>query len=233
MNGCTELAPPLCEARAATTRRDLVAAFRLLHDAYVAEGLALPHLSQIRITPHQLIESSQVYVAVRQRQVAATLTLVPDSLCGLPMEEIFSQEVDRRRRWARVAEVSCLAERSNSNRLSLLVQLKSLMAQSAVHRGIEELLIVVHPRHVRYYTDFVGFQVIGPPRRCPTVRDHLAVPLALDLTRLHVHNPRAYARFFGKKFPAEALARRPLSREIVSEFVDIAGMFEPGLPVAA
>jgi len=207
----------------------LVAAFRLLHDAYVAEGLALPHLSQVRIMPHQLHDSSQVFVALSQNQVVATLTLVSDGPEGLPMQEVFGPEVDRRRRQAVVAEVSCLAEQSQINRLSSLVRLKSLMAQSAVHRGVDELLIVVHPKHVRYYRDFVGFRVIAQARVCPAVCHRPAVPLALDLHRLRFSNPRAYERFFGRAFPPEMLVSQPVSPVIAAEFHDIAGAFEKDL----
>jgi hypothetical protein len=204
----------------ASSRAELFAAFRLIYAQYLRSGLTEPNPYRMRVTPDQLLPSTELFVAMHRKQVVSTVSLVADGKLGLPMEAIYGQEVAlRRMRKSYLGEVSCLADRQQESgqSLTVIIRLMSLMAQCAQQRGIDELLIAVHPRHAKFYERFTAFQVIGEEKNYASVCGRPAVPLALDLKRAPVEHPRLYQRFFGAPYPDEVLQHRPISEKLLGE----------------
>ncbi len=207
--------------RIAASREDFRGAFRLVYQAYVRGGLAATNPYRMRVTPYQLLPTTEVFVAARGTEVVATMSLVRDGELGLPMEAIYPDQVDwLRQRGLALAEVSCLADARDSGRNSpaTAMRLMSLMAQCALARGVNQLLIAVHPRHARFYQRFTAFQPIGGLRQYHAVCDRPAVALALDLDRAPIEHPDLYRRFFGLPFPESSLAYRPMPEYLRLEF---------------
>lgn len=206
----------------ASCREGLFAAFSLVYSAYLKTGLVRPNPFQMRVTPYHLLPSTDVIVAktTDRNEVVCTLSLVGDGKLGLPIESAFAAEVaERRSRGVQLAEVTSLAEQRDENDggSSPLLKAMGFMAQRAKRRGIDELLITVHPHHVKFYQRFIGFELLGEERPYESVLDKPAVALSLDLNLLHINHPRAYERFFGKPFSAAALADQSLSSSVRSE----------------
>ena len=201
------------EVKIAARVGEFRSAFALVYEAYTRAGLAEPNPCGMRVTPYQLLPTTEVLVAIEQHRVVCTASVVRDGLLGLPLEDVYAEEVaGRRREGLVVAEISCLADRQDGSRtgFSSVLQLMILCAQCAKARGVDELLIAVHPHHVRFYQGFFGFQFLGEQRSYGAVLDAPAVALALDLNHLAENHPRGYERLFGKPFPAEVLAYRPM-----------------------
>jgi hypothetical protein len=202
------------EYKIASTRWEREAAFRLLYRAYHRAGLIESHPDGIRVTPYHLLPATSVMVARYANQIISTLTLIEDGELGLPMEQVFGSRVrERRQLGLALAEVSCLADRRQNIQRSfpVFVRLCRLMIQCARRRGIDQLLIAVHPRHVRLYTKYLAFQKIGDERPYPLVRNHPAVALMLDLNRLDIEQPINYQRFFAVELDARQLELQPMS----------------------
>lgn len=197
------------EYRIASTLGDRAAAFQLVYQSYLRSGLGSPNLYRMRVTPHQLCDSSQIFVGRLDGQVVSTVTLVGDGRMGLPMETMFDREIDAfRAEGRRVAEVSCLADRRQDPRrfLESFSQLTRLMAQFARYEGIHNLLISVHPRHARFYSRYFGFRPISDRvASCPHVQDHPAVGLNLDFELFDLEKPKCWHDFFGEWEPREQL----------------------------
>src|SRR5205823_13149160 len=62
-------------ARTTSQRR---AAFALVHQAYVRAGLGEPNPLGLRVTPHQILPTSQVFVGVIKAEVVSTVSLIGD-----------------------------------------------------------------------------------------------------------------------------------------------------------
>lgn len=218
-------------------RRDpeILDALNLVYQAYLRSGLIGSNPEQLRVTQHHLLHTTQVLVAVSKEEVISTTTLIPDSLLGLPMEELYGEEVSLRRRRTRgIAEVSCLADRRKGGEanaaadqtgdadggggsrgdFSVLLKLMSLTAQAAAYQGVEELLIAVHPRHSAFYRRFFGFELIGDLKAYESVNNNPAVPLSLNLEQLPSKCPKGYKRLFGSRFSDEELTRARWSPEL-------------------
>ena len=204
----------------ATRREELYAALGLVYKSYVRAGLSARHPYRMRVTPYHVLPTTEVFVAVKEGEVISTVSLIRDGELGLPMESLYGKEVESYRGHEfSLAEVSCLADCQEGQKrsASVVIRLMGLMAQSAKRRGVDQLLIAVHPRHAKFYERFIGFESIGKERLYRTVCDKPAVAMALDLNWLPIYHPQVYARFFGAPFSDEVLAYHPMSDGLRSE----------------
>jgi hypothetical protein len=195
--------------RAARLPSDRLKAFRLVYNSYLRAGLGEQNHYEMRVTPYQLLPTSQIFVARLQSEVVSTVTLVGDSEHGLPMESMFAEEVDQlRKRGRRIAEVSCLADRRKDpgRFLTSFSSLTRCMAQYARSQGITNLLVSVHPRHARFYCRYLGFRAESARVvECPHVRNRPAVALNLDFDVVDMERPESYGDYFDDQIPAAEL----------------------------
>jgi hypothetical protein len=198
----------------AATRDERASAFRLVYKSYLEAGLGEPNRYRMRVMPYHLMSTTEVFIATVEGEAIFTVSLVGDGELGLPMESIYGEEVARRREQGlRLGEVSCLADRRSQFRglFPVFLRLCRLMAQTARRRGIDELLVAVHPKHARFYRRYIHFRVIGREKSYPTVRNHPAVALSLNFDRMDRERPHSYDTFFGRPLPSELLEPRPIT----------------------
>jgi hypothetical protein len=202
------------EYKIAATRDERASAFGLTYQAYTRVGLCPTNPLRMRVTPYQLLPTSDVFFARLDGEMICTLSLIVDSNLGLPMEVIYPHEVDDlRREGGTLAEVSCLADRRRDpgRYFPVFVELCRLMVQSARFRGVDRLLAAVHPRHARFYRRYMAFDPIGDVRKYPSVCNKLAEALCLDFARVDRERPENYELFFGEPLPADVVRPRPMS----------------------
>jgi hypothetical protein len=182
----------------ARSQDDLMGAFRLVYDSYLRAGLIQPSQDQIRVTAYHLLPTTEVFIAKCGEEVVSTLSLMIDGKLGIPMEQMYPEEVNSfRARGLKVAEVGCLADRRQrpSRYLETFFQMTRLMAQAARYRGVDMLIAAMHPRHARFYRQWLGFEQIGSPTSCPYVSDRPAVALCLNIA--HCEDNPSHDRYFG------------------------------------
>ena len=170
----------------------------------------------MRATPYQLLPSTDMIVAELRGQVISTVSLVRDGELGLPMESVFPEEVAARRAAGiRLAEVSCLADRRQGTArfFGLFCELSRLMAQLARKTGVDELVVVVNPRHAPLYRRYMAFEQIGDERTYDAVQGFPAVPLSLNFANAKINKPKSWHEFFGEQLPEDALQAFPISEE--------------------
>jgi hypothetical protein len=209
----------------AGTRAERAAAFGLTYQAYTRVGLCPPNPFSMRVTPYQLLPTSDVFIARLDGEVISTISLIVDSKLGLPMEVIYPEEVAQLRgEGQKLAEVSCLADRRKDpgRYFPVFLELCRLMVQSARFRGIDQLLVAVHPRHARFYRRYMAFERLGEVKAYPSVCNKLAEALGLDFRRIERDPPANYELFFGEPLPDEVIRPRPISPADQEFFAPIA-----------
>ena len=217
----------------ATERNEFEAAFRLVYEGYLHRGLTLPNVRRMRITPFQLSPSAQVLVALRNKSVVSTLTLVEDGENGMPMESLFRNEVRTFRRLGlQMAEVTSLTHGLPKERLNweIAEKLMSLMAQYAVTRKVDRLLIAVCPQHSAFYRR-IAFRPFGEVRSYSDVCGKPALPMQVDLNRLALDYPAIHHRFFSRSFSGYELAPRRMPAALVHHFHGVLSEIETGDPI--
>jgi hypothetical protein len=165
--------------------QSLLAAFRLIHERYVGDGLMRRNRLGVRILPHQLLDTTWVLVAEREGEVVGTLSVVGEGELGLPIESICATELTRLRRGGRrVAELSCLATKyvAGTKAIAVLRMLLRSALRVAADEQLDELAICVHPRHADFYEHRLGFRVMGGAQSCPWVCGRPAVAMSLNVS---------------------------------------------------
>lgn len=187
--------------RAADTDGQRSSASILINKMYATRGYRSAFLPADK-TPERI-----TLVASDSDQTIGTMTIGFDGARGLLVDQLFSAETDRLRDSGRsVCEFIKLAIDGSVKSRVVLASLFHV-AFICAHRlkGIDNVVIEVNPRHVRYYERMLGFKVAGPERLNPRV-DAPAVLLNLDLA----HADRQIARFGGQPDYAHSLGERSL-----------------------
>lgn len=210
--GCSTRAPVEC--RIARTMQERMAAFGLAYDKYLAKGMLLPNPYKMRVVEHHLLPSTTVFIAVRNNEVVATVTLIGDGELGLPMDHIHPEVTQSvRRQGLYVGEVSCLAFKKQEMKyvLPIFIDLTRLTTQYARANGMQQFLIGCIPQHAKFYCRFLGFEQIGKVRPYPTVCNTLGVACCLDFDRIDHQRPDCYDKYFGQALPDERLQDEPMT----------------------
>lgn len=209
----------------AENRDERSAAFRLVYHAYIRAGLIEPNPAGLRVTPYQLQPSCDIFIASLRDEVISTVSLIADGPQGLPMESIYADEISRLRETGlQFGEVSALADRRRqlSRTLPVFVRMMRLMVQNAHRKGLDRLLVAVHPRHARFYQRFLSFKLLAEERTYPLVCNHPAVALYLDFNEIHRDRPPNYELFFGDRLSDEQVAPRPMPASDAEHFAEAA-----------
>jgi hypothetical protein len=204
------------ELKVAATRSERQAAFELVYQSYLRAGLCAENPLGMRFTPYQLLPTTDIIIAKLRGEVVSTLSLVRDGELGLPMEEIYGEEVAaRRNRGVRLAEVSCLADRRKdaARFFGLFREMTRLMAQLGKNTGVDELVVAVHPRHTGIYRRYMAFQPMGDLRNYPAVQERPAVALCLNFDAARIDSPKSWQEFFAVPLPISVLRTCPMPEE--------------------
>jgi len=165
--------------------RTFDAAFRLVHDQYVWRDYMKPRPSGRRLSVHHALPTTKVFVAQSGCDVVGTVTLIQDSLIGLPMDDLYRAELALLREDGRlVAEVSALAlhpEYRTAGPAILLHLTRMLVIYAAEVARLDDLCIVVNPRHAGFYHRFLEFERFGRLTTFAKVNGAPAAALRLDL----------------------------------------------------
>jgi hypothetical protein len=212
------------QLRVAATRDERQATFELIYRSYLRAGLCTQADAGLRVTPYQLLPSTDIILAELRGQVISTVSLVRDGELGLPMEAVFPEEVAARRQaGVGLAEVSCLADRRQGTArfFGLFCELSRVMAQLARKTGVGELVVVVNPRHAPLYRRYMAFEQIGEERIYDAVQGFPAVPLSLNFANAKINKPKSWHEFFGEELRDEVLQVCPISEEDRNYFQEL------------
>jgi len=191
-------------------------AFQLAHKVYCRAGLTEDNRVGKRVMRHHLLDTTDVLIAKLNGQVNFTVTLVGDGDFGLPMESLFADEVDSMRsQGVSMAEVSCLASSIDPDqkrlRFETLVSMISLLIQTARMRGIDRLMLAVHPKHAKVYERLFGCVRCSEVREYAAVRGNPAVLCIHDFADLDKKRYPLFDQIYGPVYAPWQLDGAPMS----------------------
>lgn len=220
-------AASLCKERAlwldvkiAEEKEELEAAYRLLHDVYVEAGYMQPHPAGIRLSIYNALPHTITFVARENQKVVGTVTLIIDSPLGLPMEEIYPEEVAfLRENRPKLAEAGGLAFDRQSRYEKMFMYLNQILVAFAMFAGVTDILIAINPKHAAFYYDILLFKFLGPEKPYAKVNGAPAVAMYLNLQEVEgevkqfydfdVFDADLYTFFFTRNVPTiEQLEKR-------------------------
>ncbi|MFC1808176.1 hypothetical protein ACFL0T_07440 [Candidatus Omnitrophota bacterium] len=210
--------------RVARSRKELEEAFSLVYREYTCRGYTPKHYkSKLRLSLYNALPGTTTFIGLIGKRVVSTVTLVPDSELGIPMDKLYKKEVDKiRKKKRRVAEVSQLAvdgkifpkgwfSMFNFSKLIFIFRLFKLVLDYSVDvLKLDNLCIAVNPRH-QYLYKFLGFIEIGKLKYYGTLNRAPAIAKTIDLNTAEERSKSRrglYKIFFSKKTPASMFAKK-------------------------
>jgi len=101
---------------------------------------------------------------------------------GLPMEDVFSEEIGiLRAEGARLMEVSGLATHRTNDYTFIMEAFRVLYAYARYSKNVTDLCIAVATKHQRFYEEALLFETLGPVRNYSSLNKVSAVAMHLDL----------------------------------------------------
>ena len=219
------------EVKIASTESEWEQAFQLAASSYQARGYESPGAGHLRFTPYHALPDSLTLVAKHHEQVVATLSIVQDStLLGLPMEDVYAEEIENlRQEGRRLFEVTTLADAGLSTRefIQTFIGLIQLATQYHTSHGGDAGVIAVNPRHRQFYTRVLGFVRLGPLRSYAAVQDHPAEAFWITEDLMRENTPTMYETIFGQRLPREALCAPKMPRHLIRQFSEQSSLCDP------
>jgi hypothetical protein len=201
--------------RPALSRAELESAYELVYQNYRTRGYIPPNPSGLRLTIFNAFPSAVTFVSVIHGEVVATVSLIPDTPVGLPMDEIYRDEVQTLRdAGRRLVEVTMLADRRLSVQRSLamvLALMKLVFDYATLSLKATDLCITVNPHHDKFYHEYLLFTPLGGLRAYPSVAGNPAIARRLDLERVEEEcrgRPVLLHRFFEDRTPLSLFEKR-------------------------
>lgn len=186
--------PRSVQYKLASTLDERLEALHLVYESYVKAGLLNPSGSGLRITPFHALSDTKIFIASDSGKIIYTLSFIPDSSLGIPMEVIYPREVQTFRMLNRkFGELSCLA--GNSFSLDIFMGLCRFVYGFGLYAKLDHFLIAVHPSRERFYERVWGFRQFGPIREYPCVLNHPAVALEGDFKKRDILLPPRTKRY--------------------------------------
>jgi len=150
----------------ATDVETYLAAFRLVHEAYLGRGWITPQPSGLWVTPHHMLPESTIFVMRKGDACLGTVALIEDSMMGLPIDHTYPVETaSLRTTGGRLVEVGSLAivpEIRGSGLVALLMGAMWRYARERLHAS--DLVIAVSADADQYYEALFHFLTYTPVR---------------------------------------------------------------------
>ena len=187
----------------------------MVYQNYRSRDYIPPNSSGLRLTIFNAFPSTVTFVGVIHGEVIATVSLIPDTPVGLPMDEIYHDEVQALRdAGRRLIEVTMLADRRLSVQRSLamvLALMKLVFDYATLSLKATDLCITVNPHHDKFYHEYLLFTPLGGLRAYPSVSGNPAIARRLDLERVEEEcqgRPVLLRRFFEDRTPLSLFEQR-------------------------
>ena len=170
-------------------------AFQIVHDQYLMSGyLKTAQEHGMLYGIHSLLPKTCVFIFKTYLSVISTITLIQDTpLFGLPMDSLYKDELDSLRDNGRkVVEISALATPRERRWQNLVIFLAKAIYRYCKYTSIDDMCIMVNPKHVRFYKELLMFEDFGEEKWYDKV-DAPAVALRVNFASADKEFEKAYS----------------------------------------
>lgn len=212
--------------RPARSLEEVILAWRNVHQCYLENGLVDDNRHGIHLVPQAVSPATLVVLTEPSAESCedepdsggiATISGYPDIGEGLPLDDVFPEEMNALRAAGRkLMEVGLLADgRSGKSRcMETKFALMRWIYFYGIYFGQTDLVLGVHPRHVAFYKRFLGAVEFAAESTCARVKGARVVGLRMDLigTLLADPRPRGIHQFLREPILRDDLANRFMLR---------------------
>ena len=170
--------------RPAASRDELRSAYARVYWSYRRRAYVEADATEMELSIFNALPCTVTFVSAMRGRVTASITLIPDSALGLPMDETWNEELQELRgRGRHLAEATMFADRRHRDFRRvvpmLLLLMKRLFDYACMVEQADDLCISVTPRHRGFYEKFLSFtplqEAVGGGRNERTIPLRLAL----------------------------------------------------------
>jgi len=240
--------PPPGVFSVARTLEEVFNSWRLVYNVYAQSGFISTNPYGLHTAPQAVNRRTAVFYSTNGRYVESTLSAILDGPDGLPLDTVYQAELDvLRRQGRRLNEHGLLAhyahiagsqaaeildkDRTSFHRNQLvrvrntLIHLMCRTFFFGLAMNCTDIVIGVHPKHVKFYKRAWGFGQAGPERTYPTVNHRPVILMRLDLGEVFKRSELPYALDFCLNNPVPLNSFHDRCRFEPSEVVKFAKPF--------
>ncbi len=169
-------------------------AFKLVYAEYLQSGYIGAQHSKMYYNIWSMLPTTNVFIFKSYLNVVSTISHILDTeLFGLPLDVVYKDKIDELRgRGRKVVEIGGLAMQRARRWSNVLMFLFRAVYQYAKFAGVDDLVIMVNPKHVRFYSQVLLFEPFGEERYYAKVSAP-AVALRLEVAKFEENLEKAYA----------------------------------------
>jgi len=178
------------------TEKELKEASNLVYQEYLRQGYINPETTLEEISVYGRFPGATVFAAKYENKIIGTISVIADSELGLPIDDIYKEEVDDLRRLnKKIAQVSSLAisrticknskkrlYKEQTNELFIFFPLFKLVFHYALYKEYDNLCIVINPKHNYFYTSLF-FNDLGEIKFYPALNNAPALAKSLNINQ--------------------------------------------------
>jgi len=181
------------EYRVARTREEVEESYSLVYKEYLKRGYLNEDASKMRVSPYNMLPQTTTFIGIVGKNVISTATVIVDSPLGLPMDEIYHNElIPVREAKKKICEISMLASDSElfSSGVSMMLNAKKMFFIFFLFKlildyckevmDLDYLCITINPKHKMTY-DLLFFKDLGGLKTYHFANEAPAIAKYLDL----------------------------------------------------
>jgi hypothetical protein len=235
--------------RVARSKSELEKAYTLVYKEYLRRGYCQESNPGLKLSLYNALPETTAFVSVFENEIFSTATLIPDSPFGLPMDELYHQELDvLRKDNKKLCEISMLASDTtlfqegvslmlNSKKMFFIFNLFKLIFDYARQQlKLDCICITVNPKHALTY-DFLLFKDLGGLKTYEAVNGAAAIGKFLDLTTAEQEcalrrKEGLQQMFLQRKTPPEKFSQKVIlsQQDLKYFFVERTSLFKNASP---
>lgn len=210
--GRTAVSPGVasCCFHVARDAEEVLRGWRLLYRVYRDAEFVRPNPYRIHTVPQAIGDHTAVIVAQSGRRTVGTISAIGDTPLGLPLDEVFADELDAmRQRGRRPMEVGLLAEQPtrahrSARPFSIVFEMMRYTFYFALHQGATDFICGIPPRRASLYQRTLGFRRVGEVRQYATVEGNPVTLMSIPTAHILAYHTRYRAAhaFVSNPLPA-------------------------------
>lgn len=202
--------------RPALWRWELNAAYALVYRTYHWRGYVGDDPSGLYVTLFNMLPDTVTFVGIIHNRVVAALTLLHDGPLGLPMDELFREDLTQlRTKGHKLAEVAMFGDRRVRSYRRTLPMLTLLLKRAFDYceqvSGVQYLCTVTDPVRATFYRERLMFEPLGDIKayqQAPEIRLAAGYIAVNDIAARCREKPDMRRLFLENRTPLPVLKRR-------------------------
>ncbi|MCB0317281.1 MAG: response regulator [Bdellovibrionales bacterium] len=170
--------------------KELVQSFELIYKQYLKFGYSKENSYGLRFTLRDLLPETMTFVAREREKIVGTVSIIANSIAGLPSKQIFKNQVDQLEQGGKIiaegTRFACVDDSKPGGMGGTALNLLKWYFQWGQVRQVDELILVINPKHKVFWNRILGFEILAEEKDYPHANGAPALLMRCNLARVNL-----------------------------------------------